>query len=129
MPASATRVPPVTTQRAPILSVSAPATGIISAAPRPCGIISSPVCSGLRPRTISRYSGSSRATPNSAMPTIRLAAAPAANPRLRSSLRSISGLGTRSAYQQNAATMASPAAIAIPGSAPPAVPVPILASP
>ena len=63
------------------------------------------------------------------MPSIRLAAAPAANPRRRSSRRSISGLRARSAYQQNAATMASPAAIAVTGQRAAAVPVPTLASP
>jgi hypothetical protein len=52
VPASASSTPVGTTTRAPTLSVSRPAKGIASAAPSPCGISSSPVASGLSPRTV-----------------------------------------------------------------------------
>ncbi len=51
----------------PILSVSMPATGMVSIAPMPCGASSSPACSVVSPRTCRKYDGNSRLAPKNAI--------------------------------------------------------------
>ena len=51
IPTTITVMPVITILPGPILSVSTPATGIVSIAPMPCGASSSPACRVVSPRT------------------------------------------------------------------------------
>ena len=112
MPTTITAMPASTILPGPILSVSTPATGIVSIAPMPCGASSSPACSVVSPRTCRKYDGNSRLAPKNAMANSDIAITATVSARLRNRCRSISGCsGARNSERStNSATSTRPIA-------------------
>ena len=93
----------------PVRSESTPATGMAIIAPRPCGASRSPLWSADSPRTVWKYSGSSRKDPNTEMTTSTSIVEDMANVRSLNNRRSTRGSLARSACHTNAPSSATPA--------------------
>ena len=76
-------MPAITSLPGPILSVSTPAIGIVSIAPKPCGASSRPACSVDSPRTCRKYDGKSRLAPKNAIANSDIAITETLSVRLR----------------------------------------------
>jgi hypothetical protein len=94
----------------PVRSVSMPAIGIATIAPRPCGARRKPEVIADSPRTTWKYSGSSRNAPKTEIVMSVSVPAAVANVRFVKSRRSMSGSPARSAWRTNAPSSSRPAA-------------------
>ncbi len=95
MPMTISTSPVSTNLPGPNLSVSEPAIGIVSIAPRPIGAPRTPAISGVSPRTPMKYCGKSSIAPKNAIAKQAMVITAMLSSRLRKRCRSISGCSAR----------------------------------
>src|SRR5699024_777749 len=108
MPIRMTSTPVGTIRPTGKRSTSAPANGIVTIAPSPCGAINRPASSGNSPRTTWKYVGTNSRLPKNAMPNNSIVTTDTVRLKSLNNRRSISGWRGLYEYTTNNATSATP---------------------